>query len=99
MVVYGFNPRVPLDLSLVPDLKMASAKAEDFVSQLHLIHESTQKHIEALSRKYKNMVDQRRRVVEFEVGDLVYAVLTKERFLVGEYNKLKARKIGPFPIG
>ncbi|GJV49107.1 hypothetical protein Tco_1439319 [Tanacetum coccineum] len=36
--------------------------------------------------------------VDFEVGDFVLAVLTKDRFSVGEYNKLSAKKIGPLEI-
>ena len=32
--------------------------------------------------------------MEFEVGDFVWAVLTKDRYPVGEYNKLSAKKIG-----
>ena len=32
------------------------------------------------------------------MGDYVWAVLTKDRFSVGEYNKLSARKIGPLEI-
>nr|GEY76036.1 reverse transcriptase domain-containing protein [Tanacetum cinerariifolium] len=34
----------------------------------------------------------------FEVGDFVWDVLTKDHFLVGEYNKLSAKKIGPLEI-
>ena len=37
-------------------------------------------------------------MLEFEVGDFVWAVLTKDRFSVGDYNKLSARKIGPVEI-
>lgn len=36
--------------------------------------------------------------MEFEVGDFVWAILTKDRFPVGEYHKLAARKIGPLEI-
>ncbi|KAH9735062.1 Endonuclease [Citrus sinensis] len=42
--------------------------------------------------------NKKRRALEFQVGDLVWAVLTKDRFSVGEYNKLSARKIGPLEI-
>ncbi|KAH9802123.1 Endonuclease [Citrus sinensis] len=38
------------------------------------------------------------RALDFQVGDLVWAVLTKDRFSVGEYNKPFARKIGPLEI-
>lgn len=32
--------------------------------------------------------------VEFEVGDFVWAILTKDHFLAHEYSKLAAKKIG-----
>ncbi|PKI42324.1 hypothetical protein CRG98_037295 [Punica granatum] len=44
------------------------------------------------------VADRRRRHVEFETGDFVWAVLTKDRFSVGDYHKLAARKIGPVEI-
>ena len=44
------------------------------------------------------MADKKRRALEFQVGDLVWFVLTKDRFSVGEYNKLYARKFGPLEI-
>ncbi|GKA19773.1 hypothetical protein Tco_0699688, partial [Tanacetum coccineum] len=36
--------------------------------------------------------------VDFEVGDFMWAVLTKDRFAVGENNKLSTNKIGPLEI-
>ena len=38
--------------------------------------------------------DKKRRPLEFEEGDFVWAVLTKDQFPVGEYNKMAVRKIG-----
>lgn len=32
------------------------------------------------------------------MGDLVYAVLTKDRFPIHEYNKLASRKISPLEV-
>lgn len=42
--------------------------------------------------------DVHRRDVNFEVGDFVWAVLTRDRYLAHEYNKLSSRKIGPLEI-
>ncbi|PKI45864.1 hypothetical protein CRG98_033744 [Punica granatum] len=47
---------------------------------------------------YTGVADRRRRHVEFEVGDFVWAVLTKDRFSAGHYYKHAARKIGPAEI-
>jgi hypothetical protein len=43
---------------------------------------------------YKASANKKRRAIEFEEGDFVWAILTKDRFPVGEYNKLAARKVG-----
>ena len=50
------------------------------------------------NEKYKQRADKKRRSVNFREGDLVYAVLTIDRFPIGTYNKLKARKIGPVEV-
>ncbi|KAF7120408.1 hypothetical protein RHSIM_Rhsim13G0079100 [Rhododendron simsii] len=97
-IVYGFNPRAPIDLAPVPDLKRIHGKAEDFMHQLQQIHEATRRHLEASTAKYKHSADKKRRLVEFDAGDYVYAILTKDRFPAGEYNKLAARKIGPVEV-
>ncbi|PON61229.1 hypothetical protein TorRG33x02_282500, partial [Trema orientale] len=48
--------------------------------------------------KYNRVADLKRRHIEFEVGDFVWAVLTKDRIPAHEYNKLAAKKIRPLEI-
>ena len=97
-VNYGYNPRAPIDLAPVLDLVRKSGKAEDFIEQLQKIHETTQESLKQTTEGYKIMADKKRRALEFQVGDFVWVILTKDRFSVGEYNKLSARKIGPLEI-
>ena len=54
--------------------------------------------VQESAAKYKAEADKKRRSLEFEEVDFVLAVLTKDRFLVEEYNKLAAHKIGPIEI-
>ncbi|KAF7140352.1 hypothetical protein RHSIM_Rhsim06G0081400 [Rhododendron simsii] len=82
----------------VPDLKRLHGKAEDFVQQLQSSHKETKRHLRDSTAKYKFAADEKRRFVEFEVGDFVYAVLTKDRYSAHDYNKLATRKIGPGEI-
>lgn len=34
----------------------------------------------------------------FEVGDFVWEVFKRDKFLVGKYNKLNERKISPYEV-
>ncbi|PKI37941.1 hypothetical protein CRG98_041654 [Punica granatum] len=97
-VVYSVIPRGPLDLLPVPDKTKVHGKAVDLVHGLQEIHEYVQNNLQNAAMKYKAVADRRRRSVEFEVGDFVWAVLTKDRFSAGDYQKLASRKIGPVEV-
>jgi len=97
-VVYSNLPKGPLELSIVPQPKKIVKQASDFVSELQNCHKVVQERLVKANEKYKRAADLKRRSVDFKEGDLVYAVLTKDRFPIGAYNKLKARKIGPVEI-
>lgn len=97
-VVYSAQPRGPLDLVPIPNPEKTHGKAADFVKGLLDIHNTVRDNLSAANARYKARADQRRRHVEFEVGDFVWAVLSKERFSTGDYNKLAAKKIGPVEI-
>ena len=42
------------------------------------------KHLQETSTNYKQVADKKRRVAEFEIGDFVWTILTKDRFPVGD---------------
>jgi hypothetical protein len=44
--------------------------------------------------KYKASADKKRRDIEFEEGDFMWAIMTKDKFPIGEYKKLVACKLG-----
>ena len=98
LVVYGIIPRAPLGLAPVPDKTRIHGKAEELIEHVQQVHKLAQTRLEESNIKYKTHADTKRSHVEFQVGDFVWAILTKDRFPVGEYNKLSARKIGPFEI-
>ncbi|GJU15283.1 putative reverse transcriptase domain-containing protein, partial [Tanacetum coccineum] len=97
-VVYSSQPRGPLDLMTLPVSGSVPKKVQDFVEGLHEVHKAVRDNLVRANSKYKQDADQKRRQVDFEVGDFVWAILTKDRFPVGEYNKLSAKKIGPLEI-
>jgi len=73
-------------------------KADELAKHLLGIHEQVKLAIQESNDKYKARADRHRHGVLFYVGDFVWAVLTRDQFPVGEYNKLKERKIGPCEI-
>ena len=97
-VVYGLIPRAPLDLSTLPDRTRTHGEAIDFVTELHDVHRLARDNLAASTARYKQDADKKQRELIFQPGDLVWVVLTKERFPAREYNKLKSRKIGPVQI-
>ncbi|KAH7543918.1 hypothetical protein JRO89_XS15G0061500 [Xanthoceras sorbifolium] len=87
-----------VDLLPLPINTRVHGKAEDFVHSLQEVHKQVQENLSHSAERYKLAADKKQRHLEFDVGDFVWAVLTKDRFAVGEYNKLAARKIGPLEI-
>ncbi|GJV07447.1 putative reverse transcriptase domain-containing protein [Tanacetum coccineum] len=97
-VVYSGQPRGPLDLMTPRVSSSVPKKVQDFIAGLHDVHKAVHENLVRANSKYKQDAEHKRRHVDFEEGDFVWAVLTKDRFPIGEYNKLSAKKIGPLEI-
>lgn len=82
----------------MPDQTHRHGVAVDFIDDIHLIHNKVVTNLEASSANYKATADSHRRRVVFEVGDKVWAFLTKDRMPAHAYNKLKAKKIGRLEV-
>jgi predicted DNA-binding protein (UPF0278 family) len=87
-----------LDLAPLPDLKRIHNTVEDLITKIQEGHKLTIKNLQESTAKYKAKADKKRHPLEFEEGDFIWAMLTKDRFPVGEYNKLAACKIGAVEV-
>ena len=90
-VVYSIMLGGPFDLIPLPSKTRLHSKAEEFVGGLQEVHKQVQDNLVQLTIKYKLSADKKRRHVEFEVGGFVWAILTKDLFSVGDYNKLSIK--------
>jgi hypothetical protein len=68
------------------------------VRNLQEIHEQVHQNLKATYEKYKVYTDKKHRQVDFDIGELVWVYLSKDRYPRGDYNKLTHHKFGPYPI-
>ncbi|GJS39455.1 serine/threonine-protein kinase TIO-like protein [Tanacetum coccineum] len=75
-----------------------SIAAKSFAEKIEAIQADVRLKLEASNAKYKEDMDKHHRTKIYVECDIVMVHLRKERFLVGTYNKLKRKKIGPCQI-
>lgn len=97
-MVYSRLPRGTLNFIPLQAETQIHGKGIDFVIGLQGIHKTMFDNLIAANTCYNQHADELHRHVEFDVDCFVWAMLPKEHFLVGDYNKLKYKKIGPVEI-
>jgi hypothetical protein len=71
-VVYGCNPKTPLDLVSLPISHSYSGDADERAKAIKDLHEQVSKRIEKQNQKYDRQANKHRRAVIFKEGDLVF---------------------------
>jgi hypothetical protein len=77
-VVYGFNPRAPIDSLPLPPSETTyfdTSQRSKFIIQMH---ETTKLNIEKMNEKYRIIGSKGQKEVKLELGDLVWLHLRKE---------------------
>jgi hypothetical protein len=97
-VVYGFNPRAPIDLLPLPPSEMTCFDASQRSEFILKMHETTKLNIEKMNKKYRIAASKGHKEVKLEPGDLVWLHLRKERFSELRKSKLMSHDVGPFKI-
>jgi hypothetical protein len=77
----------------VPRIRWLSVQVDNMTDYLHNIYEEDKKIITYSNSRFKALSDTHRKRVVFDVGDLVWAILTRDKFLVGCITSLKRGKL------
>jgi hypothetical protein len=96
--VYGFIPHAPIDLLPLPTSERMNFDVGQRAEMILKLHETTKENIESMNAKYKFAGSKGKKHVTFELGDLVWLHLRKDRFSYLRKSKLLPRADGPFKV-
>ena len=97
-VVYGENPRSPLDLTPIPNPTKFSWEAEKRAKEIQELHAQVRDIINKSNDQATKQANKHKREAHFQPGDLVWIHLRKERFPNKRKSKLMLRSDGPFEV-
>lgn len=97
-IVYGMHPRGLSEISCLGNMDQISGQAEDFVQMMKEIQEKFKKTIQDNTLKLKAKVDEKKKDVQFSIGDYVMVHLNKARLQKGIPTKLQMKSVGPCKI-
>jgi hypothetical protein len=98
MVVYGFNPRAPIDLLPLPPSKIVNLGVTQCSEFILKLHKTTKLQIEKMNERYRIAASKGRKEVKLVPGDLVWVHLRKDRFPNLRKSKLMPRAAGSFKV-
>ena len=97
-VVYGFNPRAPIDLLPLPTTKRTHSDARERADFIRKLHETTKANNERMNEKYRIADSKGRKEIKLDLGDLVWLHLRKDRFPELLKSKLMPKAAGLYKI-
>ncbi|KAL6537629.1 hypothetical protein OROMI_026163 [Orobanche minor] len=97
-IVYATLPQGPSYLIALPSLVCADAREVDMIEAIHSTHRATRDQSVEANVVYKSEADRSHRAMEFEPGDFVWAMLTRDRYPAHGYNTLAAQNIGHLAV-
>jgi len=97
-IVYGFKPTAPIDLLPLPMQERVNFNASKRAEFVKNIHNRDRVNIEKMTKLYEKHANKGRKKMLFELGDLVWMHLRKDRFPEQRKSKLQPRADGPFKV-
>ena len=97
-MVYGCNPRSPLDLIPLPIPAKYSWEAEKRAKEIKDLHTQVRERIEKVNSQVEQQVNKHKKSVHFQPGDLVWIHMRKERFPSKRKSKIMPRSEGPYEV-
>ena len=97
-VVYGFNPLSPLDILPLPLQERTNMDASARASYIKKMHEDTRHTIERQVQRLATKLNVNKQPMVFNIGDLVWLHLHKDRFPKERKSKRLTRADGPFKV-
>jgi hypothetical protein len=97
-LIYGSNPLTPIDLAPIEKVgQKTSVKAEERAAEIVKLHEKARAEIAKHNAEYVRNA-KRRKVVNFQEGDLVWVYIRKSRFPGKRKSKLNPKVEGPYRV-
>nr|GEV06495.1 putative nucleotidyltransferase, ribonuclease H [Tanacetum cinerariifolium] len=98
IVVYGLNPKTPLDLAVLDTSSKFNQEASDRAVDIKALHQHIHDKITKSNELLKYRRDKGRKHILFQPGDLFWIHFHKDRFPAKRRSKLSSRSDGPFRV-